>query len=331
MKYSLMSLMIDSEIKVTRPSFIHRSMAKSMGFEKEDASLDDIFSFLNERGIPIKNGTMDFEACVKFAKENGFDGIDMMSFHFEEEGKQAREILTQYDMTLSAVNAIIPFVNAVSREQFEALFENAKQIMDQAADAGCRNILLMPSVYRAEEGISREQAYHNIVSGLKACVAYGRKKGLTVTTETLESIAVPLCSNGEMLRLFADVPELQYTHDTGNPLLALENPEDTYEKFKYRVAAVHFKDLGFTSEQTEMSDVFGRHLQRVDFGTGEVDFGKHLQMLCRDDYQGFITLEGSVPAEDVLEGAVKSLQYFRNIEAEVITDKRKGDLVNESK
>lgn len=317
MKYSLMSLMIDSQLKITKPNFIHMTMAKDMGYEGDMSSLDDIFSFLNAHGIPVKNGTMDFEACVKFAKESGFDGLDMMSFHFEEDGKRAKEILEKYGMTLSAVNIIVPFVNAKTQEKFDIFFRKAKGIIDQAHEAGCGNILLMPSVYQTEEGITREQAYKNIAAGLKACVAYGKSKGMTINTETLESIGVPLCSNGEMLRLFEEVPDLRYTHDTGNPLLALEDPADTYELLKEKVVAVHFKDLKYTDQKTEMMDTRGRYLERADFGTGEVDFKKHLEMLYQDHYQGYITLEGSVPSEDVLDGAVKTLEYFRSLEKEV--------------
>ena len=105
-----------------------------------------------------------------------------------------------------------------------------------------------------------------------------------MNTETLESIAVPLCSNGEMLRLFAAVPGQKYSHDTGNPVVAMEDSAATYELFKDRVAAVHFKDLEYTEEKTEMMDPLGRYLRRAELGEGVIDFKAHLQMLKRDGY-----------------------------------------------
>ncbi|MCI6465681.1 MAG: sugar phosphate isomerase/epimerase [Faecalicatena sp.] len=317
MKYSLMSLMVNDELKVTKPNFIHLSIIRDMGYEKENPSLEEVHEFLNAHGIPVKNGEMTFEDYVKFAKKSGYDGVDMMDFHLEMEGKEAKKILEKYKITLSAVNIIVPFVSAVTQEKFEKMFSRTKSVIDNAYEAGCRNILLMPSVYNADAGITREQAFHNIVRGLKACVEYGQQKGMTINTETLESIAVPYCSCGEMKRIFDAVPGLKYTHDTGNPLTALENPVEVYEMFKDKVAAVHFKDFAYVTEQDGILCNDGRRLASVPFGEGEIDFRKHDEILLRDQYNGFITIEGSVPAENPLDGAVKSLKYFRDLENKV--------------
>ena len=52
-------------------------------------------------------------------------------------------------------------------------------------------------------------------------------------------------------------------------------------------------------------------------GEGIIDFREHLSLLKQDGYQGFITVEGVVPAESVLEGAVKALEYFKKLEKEI--------------
>lgn len=39
--------------------------------------------------------------------------------------------------------------------------------------------------------------------------------------------------------------------------------------------------------------------------------------LKRDNYQGYITLEGSVEAKDKIEGVKESIKYFRQMEAEL--------------
>lgn len=317
MKYSLMSLMMDQELKVSKPSFIHVAMAKELGYDGDMTSLDDMFRFFREKGIPIQNGTMEFEDFVRFASESGYDGIDMMSFHFEEEGKKAKAILEKYGIAMSAVDIIVPFVNAVTKEQADSLFKQTVEMIDRAYDSGCTNILLMPSVYQAKDGITREQAFENMVRGLKMCVEYGTKKGLTINTETLESTGVPLCSNGEMLRLFHAVPGLKYTHDTGNLLVPCEDPAYTYELFRDKVVSVHFKDMAYVENETDIRAIDGRYVQSVDLGTGEIDFREQLKLLKRDGYSGYITLEGMVPAKDQLDSAKKALAYFRSMEAEL--------------
>ena len=175
----------------------------------------------------------------------------------------------------------------------------------------------MPANYAPAQGMTREETYQNIVRGLRACVAYGKEKGVTITTETLESVATPLCSTGEMLRLFADVPGLKYSHDTGNCLMALENPLATYERFKDRVASLHFKDYIYTEEKTRMMDALGRYADLAVPGEGVVDFAGHLKALKRDNYQGFITVEGRGRADNQLDAAIAALRYFRELEKAV--------------
>ena len=318
MKYSLMSLMIDQELKIKKPSFIQVIIMRSMGYDgPEPQDAEEFFSFMNERGIPAKNGTMTFRDMVKFAKENGFDGIDCMSFHFEEDGETAKQILEEFDLPLTAVNIIAPFSGADTEDQFQKVLADTTEVIDRAYIAGCRNILLMPTGYVPDPGQTREQVYQNMVRGLRAVVDYGWSKGMTINTETLESVGVPLCSNGEMMRLFGDLPSLKYTHDTGNPIVAMEDPIATYDLFKDRLANVHFKDLEFTDERTEMMNPVGKYFARAILGEGEIDFKKHLELLKRDGYEGWITIEGQRPADNQLDGAIEALKYFRKLEEEI--------------
>ena len=252
----------------------------------------------------------------KAFKYGALEEFGVRDEHFEEDGETARKILEENGITLSAVNIITQFGNATTEEAFEACLTEVKKLMDRVSEAGGKNILLMPTGYTPAEGLTREQVFRNMVKGLKAGVEYGNSKGLTVNTETLESIAVPLCSNGEMLRLFDAVPGLKYSHDTGNPAVSMEDPLATYELLKDKVVAVHFKDLEYTEEKTEMMDPMGRYLKRADLGEGIIDFRKHLEVLKRDGYQGFITLEGSRPAATQLEGAIEALKYFKKMEEE---------------
>ncbi len=211
MKYSLMSLMVDTELKLMKPNFIHMSILKDMGYEGNDPTIDEVFEFLNAHGVPMKNGTMTFEDLVKLAKDCGYDGLDLMSFHFELPGAEAKEILDKYGIVLSAVNLIIPFANASTEEKYQVMLSRAKATIDQTSEAGCRNMLLMPTVYALDEGITMEQSFHYLTRGLKECVAYGKSRGVVINTETLETAGVSYCTCGEMKRIFDEVEDLKLT------------------------------------------------------------------------------------------------------------------------
>ncbi len=99
--------------------------------------------------------------------------------------------------------------------------------------------------------------------------------------------------------------------------MGLEDPVDMYEMFKDRVVAVHFKEFGYVDTENAKVLRNGKKVDSVPFGKGLVDFRKHLELLKRDDYQGYITLEGSVEAKDKIEGVKESIKYFRQMEAEL--------------
>ncbi|MCQ2558640.1 MAG: sugar phosphate isomerase/epimerase [Oscillospiraceae bacterium] len=318
MKYSLMSLTMGNLLKVSKPSILQLNLCKMMGFAKEDPSIAEVIEFLNSKGIPMKNGDMSFEDLVKFASEAGYDAIDFMSYHFEIGGDEAKAILDKYNMKISGSCIIAPFINCVNDEQFDKLFAESCEVIDRLAKAGCKNLLLMPTMYTIDKGISEDQAYANMIKGIKACMEYAKKLGIVQNLETLESSSVPLGSDEHMARFFNDVPELKYAHDTGNLLVANMDPAEMYEKFKDRVATVHFKDFNYVDRRTPSQTPDGKFIATCDLGTGLVDFKKQLQLLKRDNYQGYILLEGAVRHfGDSKAEAIETLKYFKDLEAEV--------------
>lgn len=315
MKYSLMSLMVDEELYHKNTSFIIKYILQDLGAADIPKEADEAYRILNQKGIPMHNGTADFEELVRFTKENGFDGLDMMSFQMELPGKEMKEILEKYNVPLSSVNIISPFSEVLTEDEYQTMLADTFAALDQAAEAGAKNVLLVPAVYVLAKGHTRESCFQMMARGMKACVAYGQEKGLIISTETLESCAVPYGSCGEMMRLFAAVPDLKFTHDTGNPLVANEDPLYMYQLFKDKTVRVHFKDLG-PGENTDRSYrcMNGEALSLVELGTGLVDFCTQLKALKENRYDGYITIEGGRSGDNKWDEAIHALQFFREME-----------------
>ena len=314
MKYSLMSLIVGSELKLSKPTLFQKNMLKGMGYTGPEPTLEEMYAFFESKGMKMKNGTMSFRDLVKFAHDAGYDGLDMMFFHFEEDPYEAKKILEEYGIVFASVGMISQFAQVEGEEGFQKEIAIVKDVIDRAVIAGCKSIMMMPTTHFPRPGITREQVYQTIVRALRIITDYAWQKGICIHTETLESIAVPLCSIGEMKRIFDAVPGLLYTHDSGNPLVAGEDPMELYETFRDKVAYIHFKDLQFTEKKANMRDSMGRYLERAVLGEGLLDFPAHLKALKRDGYQGYISLEGVRPGKDVLDSAAEAIKYFRNVE-----------------
>ena len=314
MKYSLMSLMVDSELRHNTVNFMLSAMLRAAGVQDIPQDADEAYALAGERGLPLKNGTASFEDLVRFTKEHGFDALDMMSYQMEAPGETLREILEKYGVTLSAVNIISPFSEAADEADFQRMLERTKAEIDLAIAAGAENIMLVPGGYQNRCGYTREQLYQNMVRGVREGLAYTDGRA-SFSTETLETSSLPWCSLGEMQRILDAVPGLMYTHDTGNPLVANEDPAALCSRFRNRVVRVHFKDLGYTEAgENAYRCMDGRYLRLVPLGTGVVDFAAHLRLLDEIGFDGYITLEGGRPTGDPWQRAVSALAFFRDME-----------------
>ena len=315
MKYSLMSLMIDSELKVSKPNFIHMHILDTLGYTGGVPTVDEMFDIFEEKGVPIKNGTMTFEDMVRFAKETGFDGLDLMNFNLTVPGVEAKGILEKYGIVLSSANVIIPFAGAMCEEDYQGLMIQAKSDIDECCAAGAKQIMLVPAVYNLPEGLTMEKSVQNCIRALRELVVYCNEKHVIISTETLESAELSYCTCGEMLRILDSVDGLKYTHDTGNPIVGLEDPVAVYEMFKDRVSYVHFKEYAYVDDADGILCRNGKKVKRVPYGQGVIDFKGHLKAFKENGYDGFINLEGHTREDDILEGTKGALKYFKDMEA----------------
>ena len=317
MKYSLMSLMVDEQLHHEKVNFILGSILAAVGIQDIPDTADEAYAMLNQRGIPMQNGTASFEDLVRFTAENGFDGLNMMSFQMELTGAEHRAILEKYGVVLSDANVIVPFSDAATEEEFQAVLEQSKALIDQAVQAGAKHILLVPGGYRRRPDMTREQIFRAMTRGINACLEYAKDTGVPISTETLETTCVPWCSIADMERIFSVCPDLAYNHDSGNPLVANEDPMEMLNRFGERVVNVHFKDLAPTEDpsgQKTYRCMDGTYVTLAPLGEGLVDFPAHLRKLQELGYQGYITLEGGRPAESKWEEARQALAYFRDLE-----------------
>jgi sugar phosphate isomerase/epimerase len=318
MRYTLLTMVMGSEIRITKPTFIHLIMARAMGFvpKGEEATLSEVQEFFASKGRPLVIGDMSFEDFVVFAKETGYDAVQAMSFHIEIPGEEARRILEKHGMPLDCLLIIADFASAATDAAFARVWDSVRKDMDKAVAAGSRSVLIMPTALKPAPGISREEAFDNLVRGLRTCARYAQEKGIAIVTEPLQSIATPYCSIGDMTRVLEAVPELGFLLDTGNILPSLDNPVIAYRKLKDRIVGLHLKDFAFVEEGRAELCSDGRKIAMVPYGTGIVDFPTLFSDLRKDGFSGYIAFEGAGRTHDGKVNAKEFLAYFRDVEAQ---------------
>ncbi len=314
MKYALMSSILRKELKTKTPYFGDVLKAQALGYEDApNASAEELRTFLEAHGVPCPVGTLRFEDLVVLAKEAGYQGIDMMSQLLELPGPEVRAILAKHEMALSCINIVAPFCCATSDAEFAQKTDEVRQTIDQAADAGAESVLIMPAYTWLPSGMSREAGFQQMLRGMRESAQYAKQKGVQLTTETLQFIKTPYCSNGEILRMLEAVPELTFTLDTGNCLPMLENPLEILDCVADRLIGVHIKDMQFVGGDGDYATVDGRQLRQVPYGQGLVDYPALHRRLVEMDFRGWVAFEGMSRNSDPKLGIREDLAWFQSL------------------
>jgi len=115
-----------------------------------------------------------------------------------------------------------------------------------AEEFGFRRLMVVPGDY-LRGGIldldaERKEAIASIVAQLKPFVAQAKAKGLVVTVEDFDSIPSPCSLVYGLDQIFAAIPDLQLTFDTGNFTYVHDDLLKAFDHFRGRIRHVHLKD-----------------------------------------------------------------------------------------
>jgi len=235
------------------------------------------------------------ERCVKIAKEQGFDGIEI---NMEEEGRAGDTRLSLADPkgSAAAIKAIADRVGiAVSSvstglgwkyplaSKDAALRDKAKEVIRAMIDAavvfGADTVLVVPA--RVDADHSYEYCYNAAIQGLKELAGYAAEHKVYIGVENVwnKFLLSPL----DFRRFIEEVgaPYVQVYFDVGNVLL-FSYPENWIDVLGPMIKKVHVKD--FHWETRNFSPLLA----------GDVNWPLVIQKLRAAGYDSYLTAEVAV-------------------------------------
>ena len=178
---------------------------------------------------------------------------------------------------------------------------NPTECIAKAKRYGIPRIMVVPPNFT--DGKENEAEFAVIVGKMRAFVAEAKAAGLVVTVETFGGTK-NCCSHVKFLkRLLAEIPDLKFALDSGN-LYYAGRGEDILEMMEYakgRIAHVHLKDQ--TAED-------GRKF--VTLGLGVVPNEKIVKAMAAVRYDGWYTLENTVPGADTYTEVVRQVAVLKS-------------------
>jgi len=177
---------------------------------------------------------------------------------------------------------------------------DCKEFLDAAEKYGVPRCMVVPSNFTA--GGDEAAEFEKILASMKMMVAEAKKRGITITVEDFGGTRNP-CSHLKYLKRFLDeIPDIRLALDSGN-LYYAGRGEDVLELMAYakgRIAHVHLKDQ--TKEDNH---------RYATLGLGVVPNEKIVKSVHASGYDGWYTLENTVPGADTYVDTVRQMAVMR--------------------
>lgn len=250
-----------------------------------------------------------YEKIMEAGKAAGFQAIEVTAMELAVFGIDVIErIISENGFEVGSIIDLAPYTTHDKEKKIEIL-ENAKRMIDMAVRLKTDKFMAAFVAAGDEEAYTKEAVQMNLVSTLEEVVYYAKEKNIQVVIEDTPDLSIPICSSEELRYLLNELPDLRMVYDSGNMLIAGEDPIEYYEKFSADITHVHLKDMK-VAEEGDVT-ISGEKLTGVLHGEGIVDFQRILECMKRDGYCGYLAIEYT-PGEnhEHAENLKKIYQYL---------------------
>lgn len=177
---------------------------------------------------------------------------------------------------------------------------DCRRCLDRAVRYGVPRVMVVPSHFTGQA--DREEEFAKDLSGMKLFVAEAKKRGIAVTVEDFGGTTNPGSYVKYLKRFLNEIPDLQFALDSGN-LYYADRGEDILEMMAFakgRIGHVHLKDQ--TPED---------HRKYQTLGLGGVPNEKIVKTMNAAGYDGWYTLENTVPGADTYVETVRQVAVLK--------------------
>lgn len=269
--------------------------------------------------------TMTPDACVKLAKTNGINHIDLMDIPFRKIGQYCKAT-QKYGVRVYSYIATVSFLLPEHRWQ-----EKLSKELRKAVSLGAQLFHLVP--VRGEGDLEAcqklgEKAWKNrMVDYFKCAVQLGAKVHLKVCFETMPQDASMLCGKDDCLEILSRVKGLGFIFDTANVLAHGEDPIAYYRALKPYILYTHLKDVKILQAGQPAGLFIGREYIKSGermvccvYGEGVIPIGVIYDTMRKDGYTGLFALEYCRP-KGIFAGYEKHDAHLKRFLALFATEK----------
>ena len=178
---------------------------------------------------------------------------------------------------------------------------DCRRCLDQAEKYGVPRVMVVPTHFT--EGGDQEAEFAKDMAGMKMFVREAKKRGITITVEDFGGRKNPGSYAKYLKRFLDEIPDLKFALDSGNLYYANRGEDilDMMEYAKGRIGHIHLKD-----QYPE------NHQKYQTLGLGGVPNERIVKAMNAAGYDGWYTLENTVPGADTYTESVRQVSVLKS-------------------
>lgn len=128
--------------------------------------------------------------------------------------------------------------------------------------------------------------------------------GITVTLEDFDPLPAFVCSAKSCMDVLARAPKAGLTFDTGNFLIADDNPVEIFPLVKERIAHVHVKEKACVQpdDKPAQTSLKGLKYRGAFLGKGSAQIAECTALLKESGYKGWLSVETGASLPEAING-----------------------------
>ena len=243
----------------------------------------------------------------------GATGIETM-FGFETKSPEAWNSLCHCAKQLGMTQACYDIgINLIytNRDEYSDISSRAKtQIAFCRETLNCGTAMFYSS--RPAEGMQPSEGRKIFGEMLNELSEYAASFDVKVCIEDFDPVPAFVCSADTCMDVLSYAPRAGLAFDTGNFLIADDNPKDIFPKVKDRITHVHVKEkklVGPDAVAKPQRSLAGKCYTSAPFGEGNANIADCVALMKENKYNGWLSVESFLGQDD----AIRGVAFLKNL------------------
>ena len=267
----------------------------------------------------FESGEITAAGFLEFCSAVGVEAVELSAHHLPEgRDDDFLRTLSASRTPIAALDLVCDLVQTTDASMRRSV-STVQLWVDRLADCGGGLLMLSPGGYR--NGLTGRAIRSLMSEGLRRIVDYAGPRGVRTAIENHGGLARLRGTVTHIEEILGQTPGLGFVYDSGNFLLAREDPIAALRRLEEHVVHVHLKDFRIVAENDEkrphLSHPGGGRYEPASLGGGVVPIGGIVDLLKSHGYAGFLSVEYEGRDPHPEEAVRRSVEYLAKIQTEM--------------